>query len=268
MMRLQAIIGISSRQLHLMRGTPMRVLPMFSWVALDIVIWGLMTRYLDSVTDSEIDLQRILLGAVIFWSFHVHLMQGVTAAFLEDIYSRNLLNLFATPLSLSEYLVGLILTSVGTSVTGLMLMAGLASGIFGLPLTSFGVTIIPSALVLCSFGVALGILASALVMRFGQSFGPLVFAIPALLMPFAGVFYPLSSVPAWMRYVGHLLPPSYVFETLRAITRNQPVPSPALLMVAFGLAAIYIVFASFIFARVFRHSVNTGLLARYSAQGG
>lgn len=104
--------------------------------------------------------------------------------------------------------------------------------------------------------------------RLGQSFAPLVFAIPALLTPFAGVFYPLSSLPSWMSYVGLLLPPAYVFEALRGITHNQPVSSPVMLIVAFGLSIIYIFLASFCFTRVFRYSVRTGLLARYSAHSG
>lgn len=266
-MRLQAILGVSSRQLYLIRGTPMRVLPMFIWAATDILLWGFMTRYLDAVSESEIDFERMLLGAVVFWSFHLHLMQGVTAAFSEDIYSRNFLNLFATPLSLSEYLIGLVLASLGTSVAVLIFMASVAAAIFSLPLISLGMTLILSVLVLCCFGIALGIFASALIMRLGQSFSALVFVIPALLTPFASVFYPLSALPSWMGYVGLLIPPTYVFESLRA-THNQSISSPVLLIVALGLAIVYILLASFCFTRVFRAAVRTGLLARYSAHSG
>lgn len=268
MMRLQAVVGISLRQIYLIRGTPMRVLPMFAWVAIDIVIWGFMTQYLDSISDSEINFKRILLGAVVFWLFFLHLMQGVTAAFSEDIYSRNFLNLFSTPLSLPEYLAGLVLTSVGTSASGLVFMAALATAIFSVPFISLGIALIPSVLVLGSFGVALGIFASALIMRLGQSFAPLVLSIPALLAPFAGVFYPLSSLPPWMRYVGYLLPPSYVFECLRMINQNQPISSPVLLIGAFVLSIVYVLLSSIFFTRVFRYAVRTGLLARYSATGG
>src|SRR3989304_421487 len=40
---------------------------------------------------------------------------------------------------------------------------------------------------------------------------------PALISPFAGVFYPISTLPQWMQVISHLLPPSYIFESIRAI---------------------------------------------------
>ena len=53
-----------------------------------------------------------LLGAVLLWDFLTRVMQGVTMAFFEDVWSRNFLNFFATPLRTSEYLTGLILAAI------------------------------------------------------------------------------------------------------------------------------------------------------------
>ena len=81
----------------LLRGSPTRVLPLFVWVAIDIVLWGFITRYLNSVASSGINFVPALLGAVLLWDFFVRVMQGVTTAFFEDVWSRSLLNVFATP---------------------------------------------------------------------------------------------------------------------------------------------------------------------------
>src|SRR5450759_590324 len=113
-MRLRPIAAIVLRQLYLMRSSPVRVLPMIAWVAVDIVLWGFIARYLNSVTATGMNFVASLLGAVLFWDFFTRVMQGVTMAFFEDVWSRNFLNVFATPLLISEYLTGLILSSVWT----------------------------------------------------------------------------------------------------------------------------------------------------------
>jgi ABC-2 type transport system permease protein len=263
--RLSPIAGILLRQFYLFRGSPVRLLPTFAWVAIDIVVWGFLTRYLNTVTDSHVNFVPSLLGAVLFWDFFTRIMQGVTTAFFEDVWSRNFLNLFATPLSISEYVTGLVLTSVVTSMAGLVVMLILATLVFGLSFASLGLMLLPFVLVLFLFGVALGVMASGMVLRLGPASEWLVWPMPALLSPFVGVYYPLSTLPAWMRDVGYLLPPSYVFEGMRALINGGPF-SGASLLIGGALAIGQLLLACYFFARVFRYTVRTGLLARYSAE--
>jgi ABC-2 type transport system permease protein len=242
-----------------------RLLPTFAWVAIDILVWGFLTRYLNSVAGGHVNFVPSLLGAVLFWDFFTRIMQGVTTAFFEDVWSRNFLNLFASPLSISEYVTGLVLTSVATSIIGLFAMLVLATLVFGLSFVSLGLVLIPFVLVLFLFGVALGITASAMVLRLGPASEWLVWPLPALLSPFVGVYYPLSTLPAWMRYVGYVLPPSYVFEGMRALVNGAPFSATALASGA-SLAIVQLLLAGYFFARVFRYTVRSGLLARYSAE--
>ena len=264
-MRLRPVAGILLRQLYLFRSSPVRLLPTFAWVAIDIVVWGFLTRYLNSVAGNHLNFVPTLLGAVLFWDFFTRIMQGVTTAFLEDVWSRNFLNLFATPLSISEYVTGLVLTSVATSLIALVVMLVLATLVFGLSFISLGAMLIPFVMVLFLFGVALGIVASALVLRLGPASEWLVWPMPALLSPFVGVYYPLATLPAWMRDVGYLLPPSYVFEGMRTLVNGQAFSGTGLLIGA-ALAVVQVMLAGYFFARVFRYTVRTGLLARYSAE--
>jgi ABC-2 type transport system permease protein len=264
--RLRPVAGILLRQLYLLRGSPVRILPMFAWVAIDIVVWGFMTRYLNKVAGGQVNFVGSLLGAVLFWDFCQRIMQGVSTAFLEDVWSRNFLNLFATPLSVSEYMAGLVLTSVVTSIAGLLTMLVLATLVFGLSFASLGLMLLPFVLVLFLFGIALGIVGSAMVLRLGPASEWLVWPLPAMLSPFVGVYYPLATLPAWMRAVGYLLPPSYVFEGMRALVNGQAFSATALLTGA-ALAIAQVLLAAYVFARVFRYTVKTGLLARYSAEG-
>jgi len=259
------IAAIVLRQYFLLRSSPTRLVPLFTWVAIDIVLWGFLSRYLAQVSGGH-DFVPTLLGAVLLWDFFGRIMQGVTTAFFEDVWSRNFLNVFATPLRIGEYVAGLVITAILTSLVGLVVMMLLASGVFGLSFLSYGLALIPFLLVLFLFGIALGILASAMVLRLGPASEWLVWPLPALLSPFAAVFYPLSVLPAWMQAVATLLPPSYVFEGVRAVVAGQPLDGRAL-GIGLVLALAQILLAYLVFARVHRYAVRSGLLARYSAEG-
>jgi ABC-2 type transport system permease protein len=257
--------AIALRHWYLMRGSPARVLPLFAWVAVDIVLWGFITRWLNTLAPAGFDFVPLLLGAVLLWDFFTRVMQGVTMAFFEDVWSRNFLNLFATPLSTGEYLAGLVLSSVVTSAIGLAAMVLLATAVFGLSFLGTGLPLLAFLLVLFLFGIALGVLGCAVVLRLGPASEWLIWPIPALLSPFAGVFYPIATLPRWMQAVAHLLPPSHVFEGLRAVLAGGRASGAALLWGA-CLAALDVLLACWLFARVYRHAVRTGLIARYSAE--
>ncbi|HXX81649.1 MAG TPA: ABC transporter permease [Thermodesulfovibrionales bacterium] len=257
--------AIVLRQYYLIRGSLSRVLPLFVWVAVDMVLWGFITRYLNTMAPSGFDFIPMLLGAVLLWDFLVRVMQGVTIAFFEDVWSRNFLNIFATPLSIAEYLIGLVLSSIATSLVGLIVMLVLATTLFGLSFFSYGIVLVPFLLVLFLFGIALGIFSSAVVLRLGPASEWFIWPIPALISPFAGVFYPLATLPGWMIYISYLLPPSYVFEGLRTIISGGIV-SVSTLLWGGCLAVFYILLACWFFARMHAHAVHTGLIARYSAE--
>lgn len=264
-MNLRRVGAIVLRQYYLMRSSPTRLVPLFAWVAIDIVLWGFLARYLSGVAPQGPNFTLTLLGAVLLWDFFTRIMHGVTTAFLEDVWSRNFLNLFATPLAVSEYVSGLVLTSIATSLVGLVVMLVLATTLFGFSFFAYGALFLPFIAVLFLFGIALGIFASAIVLRLGPASEWLVWPIPALLSPFAAVFYPLSVLPEWMRWIAHALPPSYVFEGMRALVAGHAFNGVALVWGA-ALAAVQIALAYFVFVRVYRSTVRSGLLARYSAE--
>jgi ABC-2 type transport system permease protein len=240
------------------------MLPLFLWIVIDIILWGFITKYLNSVTQG-FNFVTTLLGAVLLWDFFGRVMQGVTTAFFEDVWSRNFLNIFATPLSIWEYISGLVLSSIATSSANLVAMLILANLAFGLSFFSYGPILIPFLMVLFLFGIALGILAISMVLRFGPSAEWFVWPIPGLLSPFVGVFYPLSTLPTWIRPLSYALPPSYVFEQMRRVLSGGSASAPALLWGA-GLSVIYIALACGLFVRTYKHALRTGLIARYSAE--
>lgn len=264
-MRTRHIAAIVLRQVYLLRGSPTRVLPLFAWIAIDVMLWGFITRYLNAIASPGFDFVPAMLGAVLLWDFLSRVMQGVTMAFFEDVWSRNLLAIFASPLSRAEYVTGLVLTGICTSLLGLAVMLVLASLAFGLSFMSYGLVTVPALGVLFLFGIALGVAGSAMVLRFGPAAEWLIWPLPAVLSPFASVFYPISTLPTWMQPLSLALPPSHVFETLRTITQGGQADYGALLL-ALGLSLIYLAAAAAFFAHVHRLCIRNGLIARYSAE--
>ena len=264
-MQFKRAYAIILRYFFLLRGSMTRVVPLFAWSVIDIVLWGFITRYLNSVSNAGFSFVPTLLGAVLLWDYFTRVMQGVTTTFFEDVWSRNFLNLFASPLSVSEYLTGLVSSSLITSTVGLAAMLAIALAAFGLSFFSYGVLFVPFILMLVLFGIAFGILACSIVLRFGPASEWFIWPIPAILAPFAGVFYPISTLPGWMRYISYLLPASYVFEGMRGVLFKQEISVPSLL-VGSALSIGYVFLSGWVFLRVYRHAIRSGLIARYSAE--
>jgi ABC-2 type transport system permease protein len=264
-MKLSRLAAIPLRQFYLYRGSTARVVPLFAWVTVDMVLWGFMTKFLGGLAQTNYRFVPALLGAVLFWDFMIRVMQGVTTSFFEDVWSRNFLNVFASPITVPEYIGGLLLTSIATSLVGLAVMVVVAGLAFGLHFAAYGAMLIPFVLVLFLFGTALGIAAIAIVLRLGPAAEWFVWPIPALLSPFAAVYYPLATLPVPLQWIARLMPPSYVFEGMRAVVAGGAFGFE-LVGTALVLAVVYILLAYWLFRRVFRYAVKTGLLARYSAE--
>ncbi len=258
------ISAIVLRQFYLIRGSLSRFFPLFAWVTVDMLLWGFLSRYLGSLVGG-LNFVSLLLGAVLLWDFFIRIMQGVTLAFFEDVWTKNFLNLFSTPLLVSEYILGLVLCSILTSTIGVIFMVLIATLVFKLSFFHYGFMLIYFMLILFFFGIALGICGVALVLRLGPTAEWFIWPIPALLSPFIGVFYPLSVLPSWMRAISYLLPPAYVFEGLRDLLYIRPL-NPLNLLFAFSLTLFYLFVAYLFFLKIYQSALRGGLLARYSAE--
>lgn len=257
------ISAIVLRQYYLIHGNAARLVSIFFWPLLDILLWGFISKYLSTFAGESFILT--LLGAIILWDFLVRVMYGLTMAFFEDVWSRNFLNIFASPLGVSEYIIGMVLSSVITTTLGFIIMLIFSSVIFGFTITAYGFLALPFLFILFLSGVALGIVGVSMVLRYGPSAEWFIWPLPAVIAPFAGVFYPLETLPHWMQLVGQALPPSYVFEGVRAIAAGKGFEMGTLLL-GIVLAAFYIALAYGLFLHVYRRAVRTGLIARYSAE--
>lgn len=259
------VYAIFLRQIILLRHNWTRFFNIFIWITVDIVLWGFITRYLNSVSHSGFSFIPVLLGAIILWDFLVRVQQGVTLAFFEDIWSQNFLNYFASPLTMGEYAGGLIISSIATTSAGFAAMLTVAGLVFGYNLFTLGLNLLLFLAVLFVFGLAMGLFTSAIVLRFGPSAEWIAWPIPFIIGPFAGVFYPVSTLPPAFQLLAKILPPAYVFEGMRQVLAEKPLPLSEL-AVGLALSALYLLLAYIFFNYVYRLVIRSGLITRFSAE--
>ncbi len=264
MIRRAPIQAIIYRYFSILRNSPDRVMGLYIWMFIEIVQWGFISTYLNEIV-SGFNAMSVFFGALLLSQFNTRIMLNINMTFFEDMWARNFLNMFASPIRVSEYLLGLVTCGVITSFIGLLLALAMALAIFGFSPLSYGLPLFGFVFILYLFGIALGILGCAIVLARGPSSEWFIWPIPALIIPFVGVYYPIRILPHWMQQFSVILPPRYVFENVRNVLTGQPFHLSDL-AVGTALALVYLVLTSAIFLRVYRKAMRTGIIARYSAE--
>jgi len=249
----------------LLRGNAFRPLNLFYFSALELFLWGVLTVYLDRVSGSGLHFVSLVLGAVIMSSFMSRVVFGISASFLEDVWTRNFINLFSSPLSLHEYILGFVAVSIVESSVSVGFIALLAWTLLSYSIFSFGFFLIPFAAVLFIFGLGVGIVATAVVLRFGPSAEMVVWSIPPLLAPFSAVFYPLSALPPFARSISFFIPATHVFEGMRSVVLTGSFDVRELI-IGFLLAMAYCAVAYFFLHRSYKTVLRRGTFARFATE--
>lgn len=234
----------------------------FYWPVLDLLLWGFLSFYLEKLNMGNLNVVTLLLGAIIFWDLLSQSQRAVAVSFLEEVWEKNLLNLFVAPLRISEFLVSTILIGFFR-----VILVGLVMGSLGLLfyhfniIGQFGFYLIIFLLNLLIFGWSLGLLIIGFILRFGTSAQIIAFGFMVLIQPFSAVFYPVSALPESLRYIAYILPSTYVFEGMRAVIASSAFPWSQL-----GLAlltnAIYLVLTCWFFYRMFARIKEKGTIMR------
>ncbi|MCB1237261.1 MAG: ABC transporter permease [Verrucomicrobiae bacterium] len=265
-MNFRVIQALVMRYLYLYTRAPVRGIELVFWPMVNLLVWGYLTQYLQKNMAGDFPGQiTYLIGAVILWDVLFRAQQGVAIFFLEDVWTRNLLNVFAAPVTTRDYLaatytIGLLRALVTTTLLGVLSWVLYSFNVF-----SLHGYLLPFALNLLVFGWALGMISTALIVRWGPAAETLAWAVPFFIQPFAAVFFPMSELPAVFRAFSMALPCSYVFEGMREVLRSGSVSTRDLLL-ATGLNLVYLAAAGVLFVRVMRTARRKGLLTKFATQ--
>ncbi len=264
-MNIKRIYAIFLRQFFLIRHNKTRLVAIFGWVSLDIILWGFITKYLNSIGQSGFNFTAMFLGVIILWSFMSRVYTGVIMTFFEDMWSRNFFNLFASPLRIGEYLLGLVSVSLTTGILALGLMFLIAYFLFAFNILQFGILLVPFIGVLILFGLSIGIFITSFVLRLGPPAEWVAWIIPFAISPFAAVFYPVAILPRAMQMISAIVPPSYIFEGLRMVIISGEF-SGILLVKGLISSLIYLATSYFFFVYNYKVVLKKGLISRFTAE--
>ncbi len=260
-MRFHRIKAMVIRQLYLYPRSFPRLMDIFFWPILQLLVWGFLSVYLEKLNLNSVNIVSVLLGAVIFWEFFDRSQQAVTITFLEDLWEKNLINLFVTPVKIAEFIASTLgLGAVRIVIQGAVLGV-VALFLYHFNIFQFGLYTVPFVLSLLIFGWVLGILVIGVILRFGSNAQVLAFGMIFLMQPFSAVFYPVSALPTALQWLARALPPTYVFEGMRSVIATGTMPLRDLL-ISFGLDALYLGLIIWFFYSMFKKVKERGLLLK------
>lgn len=256
--RIKALI---LRYTYLYSRNSFRILDIVFWPLMDLLVWGFVSMYLLTIRNGLPYAVLFLIGAIIFWDVLYRSQQAVAVSFLEDVWSRNLLNIFVAPVAVSEFILATYLVGLVQCAIVICLMAGLAYLFYSFNLLTMGLNLIPLFGNLLVMGWSTGLITTALIIRFGQQAEALAWAIPFLIQPLSAVFYPVDILPPWLKPIALLIPATHVFEGMRQILAGSTHTEPYFLKAAL-LNAAYMIAAGIFFNHMFNEARKRGLLAK------
>jgi ABC-2 type transport system permease protein len=234
---------------------------MFYWPLIDILIWGLLTWFVAEMGTDLPNPIAVFLGAAILWNVFFRAAQDVSVSFLDDVWARSLVTLFASPLTLGEFGLALTLVGLVKVVIALAAMAAVSWLLYAFDVFSLGWALLPFAGNLILFGWTLGLVSLAIMLRFGGRWSILAWSLPFLFMPVSSVFYPESVLPPAIRMVAAGVPANHVFEGMRGVV-TQGRLDWGRVAVATAENVIYLALAATLVAWVYRIALRRGLLPK------
>jgi ABC-2 type transport system permease protein len=214
---LRRIGAIVLRHWYLIAGSWPRFIDLCYWPLVQMILWGFIQSFMIQQSSFFAQAAGILLAAVMLWDVLFRGQIGLAISFFEEVYSRNLGHLLATPLRIGEYIAALMTVSLLRTTIGLLPATFLAMWFFGFSIYSLGIVLVAFFSSLIVFGWGIGLFVSGLVLRYGLGAESFAWAFIFALAPLCGVYYPVSILPSWVQTLSAALPASYVFEGMRAV---------------------------------------------------
>ena len=248
------------RYLYLLRSSWPRVLDLVYWPSVQMVTWGFIQTYVGRVAHGTAGIAAgTLIGAVMLWDILFRGQLGFSISFLEEMYSRNMGNLLMSPLRPLEFVAALMVMSLVRLMIGILPVTGLAVLFFGFNLWGLGLGLAAlfANLILTSWSV--GLVVSGFLLRNGLGAEALAWSLMFLLLPLCCVYYPVGVLPGWLQTVSWALPPTYVFEGLRAALADH-VFRTDLMLEALAINAVLFSLSIAVFLWLLRQSRAAGTL--------
>ena len=129
----------------------------------------------------------------------------------------SIINLYVTPVTRLEFLVGKQLPYVGLAMVNFLLMCAAAITVFGVPITGSFWTLALAACVYAIVATGIGLVASAIT---NSQSAAMFIALVVTLVPsvqFSGLLHPVTSLEGAGRWIGEVFPATYMLIVSRGV---------------------------------------------------
>ena len=247
------------RYWYLLRSSWPRLLELIYWPAVQMLMWGFLQNYVSENAGFFARAGGTFIGAVLLWDILFRGQLGFSISFLEEMWAHNMGNLMMSPLRPIEFVLALMIMSIIRLAIGMVPVVLLAIGFFHFNLFGLGLALAAFFLNLILTSWAIGILVSGLVLRNGMGAESLAWTIMFLFLPLTCVYYPVATLPTFLQYVAWALPPTYVFEGMRALLVDHTFRGD-LMVEAFAINIVFFVAAAFAFFKLLDNARDQGSL--------
>lgn len=256
-MKWHRINAIVVRHFYLFPRSFDRITDALFWPILDVILWGLTSQWMTQGNPVNRAMMLSVLTALIFWRVVWQANYEVGMNLLEECWNRNLTNIFSSPLTKWEWIIGNLLVGILKLALMIAITAGAIWGFYSMNVFGLGWLWIVYCISATMAGWCIGFFASALIMYFGTRAQALAWTLAFLFAPISAVYFPVELLPAWLKPIALTLPTTYIFEGMRSqILENKPVTG--YFGMCIGLNLVYLVAALMFFNFMFEKTRERG----------
>lgn len=234
-----------------------RLADMFYWPIVDILLWGLTGTYFVKESNNP-NVIIIVLTGIIFWIVVWRAAYEIDINLLTELWDQNLINIFAAPLTLLEWITSFIIFGSVKIMISLIFAGILSFILYQYNIFIYGLWIVPLIISLLITGWVIGFIVAAFLIRYGLKIQAIAWAATFIIAPFSAPYYPLDTLPNWAQLIAFFIPASYIFEGMREILFTGTI-SYAKLVISFALNIIYLLLSIWFFIYMFKRSRKLGL---------
>jgi ABC-2 type transport system permease protein len=260
-MSINRIKAILLQELYITIHSMEVILDIIVFPAMSVVVFGFLSIYLAGSSSSYIG-QALLMG-MLLWQVVFIMQYSISVGSLWNMWSRNLSNMFVTPISLSEYVFSYFLSGVLKVCIILGITSALIAVFFGFNLFQIGILNVILLLVnLIFFAFSMGMVILGLIFRYGTKIQAFAWGLLPILQPLAAALYPVKVLPIYLQVISYALPPTYVFETARGLLANPVDFNWRFMLIGLAENVVLLIIALAFFNYMFKRSKETGQFAR------
>jgi ABC-2 type transport system permease protein len=234
----------------------------FYWPTIDLLLWGLTSVYFKNNLPGGSYILLTILSGILLWIIVWRGQYEITVNMLEDLWNKNLVNIFVSPLKFSEWLISFLIIGVVKSMISFCFALLMAFLLYKVNVFYYGWYFIPFMASLIMTGWAVGFFVAGLILRFGTRVQTFAWTTVMVLSPFSAIYYPVSILPGWAQFIAKFVPTSYIFEGSREVLYQHHL-DPMKLVISFTLNIIYLFFAVLFIRKSFNSVLQKGLVKVY-----